>query len=62
LVSTEPAASSTARETMFSEAISSICSRWRCSSPLTAASMAGSASARLRVNIGSGVSVVLAAA
>ena len=27
---TEPCASSTARETMFSDAISSISSRWRC--------------------------------
>jgi hypothetical protein len=62
LVSTDPAASSTARDTMFSEAINSICSRWRCSSPFSTASIAGSASARLLVNMGSGASLILAAA
>src|SRR5260370_19829327 len=46
---------------MFSEAISSICSRWRCSSPLTTASIAGSASARLLVNMGNGASCILVA-
>jgi hypothetical protein len=46
---TEPCASSTARDTMFSEAISSIWVCSRVSSSLTAAATAGSASARLRV-------------
>src|SRR3569833_41095 len=44
---TEPCASSTARLTMFSEAISSISWRCRPSSPCTAAAISGSASARV---------------
>jgi hypothetical protein len=46
LVITEPWASSTARETMFSEAISSICSLWRFSSSWMVANTAGSALSR----------------
>jgi hypothetical protein len=42
-VSTDPCASRTALETMFSDAISSICSCWRCNSPLMAAKTSGSA-------------------
>src|SRR5690242_20471588 len=44
---TEPCASSTARDTMFSEAISSISSRWRPSSSSMARAISGSLSARL---------------
>src|SRR5215217_7171903 len=43
---TEPCASSTARETMFSEAMSSISSRWRPSSSSIARAISGSESAR----------------
>jgi hypothetical protein len=49
LVSTEPCASSTAAETMFSEAISSICSCSRRSSSAIAAASSGSRSARRAV-------------
>jgi hypothetical protein len=45
LVITEPWASRTADETMFSEAISSISSRWRPSSSSIARAISGSAAA-----------------
>src|SRR5712691_3864044 len=50
LVSTDPCASSTALLTMFSEAISSISSRWRPNSRPTASAISGSASASEAVN------------
>jgi hypothetical protein len=50
LVSTEPCASSTARLTRFSEAISSISSRWRPSSSRIASAISGSVSASEAVN------------
>jgi hypothetical protein len=50
-VSTEPAASSTARLTMFSEAMSSISSRWRESSRRITSATSGSVSASEAVNI-----------
>src|ERR1700744_4854582 len=57
---TEPCASSTARLTMFSEAISSISCRCRPSSPWIAAAISGSACARLAVKKESGALAVLA--
>src|SRR5487761_2090153 len=57
---TEPWASSTARLTMFSDAISSISWRWRPSSPLIAAAISGSASASEAEKNESGAEVVLA--
>jgi hypothetical protein len=58
-VITEPCASSTARLTMFSDAISSISCRWRPSSPLIAAAISGSASASVAVKNESGAEAVL---
>jgi hypothetical protein len=59
LVITEPWASSTARLTMFSEAISSTSWRWRPSSPLIAAAISGSACSRVAVKNESGAEAVL---
>jgi hypothetical protein len=50
LVSTEPCASKTARETMFSDAISSISSHWRDSSSPIASAISGSVSRKGAVN------------
>src|SRR4051794_29066639 len=55
---TEPCASSTARLTMFSDAISSISWRCRPSSPLIAAAISGSASASVAVKNESGAEAV----
>jgi hypothetical protein len=49
LVITEPCAAITAAETMFSEAISSISSRWRPSSFSMAAKISGSRLSRVSV-------------
>src|SRR3954464_5195500 len=55
---TEPCASSTARLTMFSEAISSISWRWRPSSPRIAAATSGSACSSVAVKNESGAEAV----
>jgi len=59
VVSTDPCASSTARLTMFSDAISSISWRCRPSSPRIAAAISGSASVSVAVKNESGAGPVL---
>src|SRR4051812_13404865 len=59
---TEPCASSTARLTMFSDAISSISCRCRPSSPRMAAATSGSACSSVAVKNESGAEAVLAEA